>query len=107
MTCAHTHIHTPALRSFLISCVASAQQRKAGHVDVKMGQERKGVSRGQEEPEASCSIDTFHCTFNGQSTQMTIFPLTSSCIWPCVFRFICPGFEISISESFASTPVEG
>lgn len=29
----HTHTQTPALRSFLISCVASAQQRKGGHVD--------------------------------------------------------------------------
>lgn len=47
----YTHTHTAAaLRSFLISCVASAQQRKGGHVDVKMGPGRKGVGRGQEEP---------------------------------------------------------
>lgn len=33
----HTHTNTLALRLFLISCVASAQQREGGHDDVKMG----------------------------------------------------------------------
>ena len=48
----HTHTHTQALRSFLISCVASAQRRKGGHVEVKMGREgeKERVLREQEEP---------------------------------------------------------
>lgn len=42
----HTHTHTAALRSFLISCAASQQQRK-GRDDVKMG--HLSIRRGQEE----------------------------------------------------------
>lgn len=66
-----THTHTLALRLFLISCVASAQQRKGGHDDVKMGQGKEGIRRGQEAPQASSCADTFHRTLKCQFIRTT------------------------------------
>lgn len=67
----HTHTNTLALRLFLISCVASAQQREGGHDDVKMGREGEGIRRGQEAPQASSRADTFHRTLKCQFVRTT------------------------------------